>query len=144
MTTPTKPPTFRTGKICYMEIPATDAHQSAEFYKRVFGWKIRRRGDGSTAFDDTVNEVSGTWVLGRPPAAEPGLMVYIMVASAASAVEAVVSAGGEVVQPIDPHATEVVATFRDPAGNVIGIYQQPGLAETEARESSAAIRRSSS
>ena len=40
-------------------------------------------------------------------------------------------AGGEVVQPIDPHASEVTATFRDPAGNVIGLYQQPGLAETE-------------
>ena len=62
-------------------------------------------------------------------------MVYIMVASAARAVEAVISAGGEIVQPIDSHSTEVVATFRDPAGNVIGIYQQPGLAETEARES---------
>jgi uncharacterized protein len=144
MTTPTKPPTLRTGKICYIEIPATDVQQSAEFYKRAFGWQIRQRGDGSTAFDDTVNEVSGTWVPGRPPSAEPGLMVYIMVASAAAAVEAIVSAGGEVVHPVDPHANEVVAAFRDPGGNVIGIYQQPGLAETEARESSAATRRSRS
>jgi predicted enzyme related to lactoylglutathione lyase len=98
-----------------------------------FGWQIRQRDDGSTGFDDTVKEVSGTWVLGRHPAAEPGLMVYVMVASAAAAVEAVVSAGGEIVEPVDPHASEVVATFRDLAGNVIGIYQQPGLAETEAR-----------
>ena len=142
--TPTKAPTYRTGKICYIEIPATDVDQSAEFYKRAFGWQIRRRGDGSTAFDDTVNEVSGTWVVGRPPAAEPGLMVYIMVASAADAVKAVVSAGGEIVQPVDAHAREVVATFRDPTGNVLGIYQQPGLAESEARESTASIRRSSS
>ncbi len=143
MTRPVKPPTYRTGKICYIEIPATDVHQSAGFYQRAFGWQIRQRSDGSTAFDDTVNEVSGTWVLGRPAAAEPGLIVYIMVASAAAAVEAVVSAGGEIVEPVDPHAREVVATFRDPAGNVIGIYQQPGLAEAEARESSAAIGRSS-
>jgi len=64
-------------------------------------------------------------------AAEPGLMIYIMVASAAVAVEAVVSAGGEIVEPVNPHAREVVATFRDPAGNLIGIYQQPGLAEAE-------------
>ncbi len=81
-----KPPTLGTGKICYIEIPATDVHQSAEFYKRAFGWQIRQRGDGSTAFNDTVNEVSGAWVLGRPAATEPGLMVYIMVASAAAAV----------------------------------------------------------
>jgi len=71
-------------------------------------------------------------------------MVYIMVASAPAALDAVVSAGGEIVQPVIPDAREVVATFRDPAGNVIGIYQQPGLAETEARESSAAIPRSPS
>jgi predicted enzyme related to lactoylglutathione lyase len=136
MSTQTRPPTYRTGKICYLEIPATDIRQSAEFYQRAFGWQIRQRGDGSTAFDDTVNEVSGTWVRGRPPAAEPGLMVYVMVASAAAAIEAVVSAGGELVERVHPHTREVVATFRDPAGNVLGIYQQPGLAETEARESS--------
>jgi predicted enzyme related to lactoylglutathione lyase len=105
---------------------------SAEFYERAFGWQIRRRGDGSTAFDDTVNQVSGTWVLERAPASEPGLMVYIMVASAAAAVDAVVAAGGEIVKPVDPSASEVLATFRDPGGNVLGIYQQPGLAETEA------------
>jgi predicted enzyme related to lactoylglutathione lyase len=143
MTETGKTPTYRTGKICYIEIPARDVQESAEFYRRAFGWQTRQRGDGSTAFDDTVNEVSGTWVLGRPAAAQPGLMVYIMVGSAAAAVEAVVSAGGEIVKPVDPTAHEVVATFRDPAGNLIGIYQQPGLAEAEARESFVAIRRKS-
>jgi uncharacterized protein len=132
MSTAVKAPTYRTGKICYIEIPAKDTKESAEFYQRAFGWQTRERGDGSTAFDDTVNEVSGTWVLGRPVAAEPGLMIYIMVASAAKAVQAIRSAGGEIVHPVDPQAREVVATFRDPAGNLIGIYQQPGLAESEA------------
>src|SRR4029077_1007771 len=75
MTTLVEPPTYRTGKICYIEIPAKDHQESAEFYRRAFGWQTRQRGDGSTAFDDTVNEVSGTWVVGRPIAAEPGLMV---------------------------------------------------------------------
>jgi predicted enzyme related to lactoylglutathione lyase len=143
MSTTVEEPTYRTGKICYIEIPATDIQQSAEFYRRAFGWQTQQRGDGSTAFDDTVNAVSGTWVLGRPVAADPGLMVYIMVASAAKAVEAVIDAGGEIVHQVDPSAREVVATFRDPAGNLIGIYQQPGLAEAEARESSAAVHRSS-
>jgi predicted enzyme related to lactoylglutathione lyase len=138
MATRATAPSYRTGKICYIEIPTKDIQQSAEFYQRAFGWQTRRRGDGSTAFDDTVNEVSGTWVLGRPIAAEPGLMVYIMVGNAAAAVDAIVSAGGEMVKPVDPKAREVVATFRDPAGNLIGIYQQPGLAETEAREPTAA------
>src|SRR6266446_6303452 len=125
------PPTFANGKICYIEIPSTDIARSADFYQRVFGWHIRKRGDGSTAFDDTVSEVSGTWVTGRSVATRPGLMVYIMVASAAKAVGAVVAAGGEIVEPVNPNGHEVVATFRDPAGNLMGIYQQPGLAEAE-------------
>jgi predicted enzyme related to lactoylglutathione lyase len=119
------PPTFANGKICYIEMPATDVKQSAEFYKRVFGWNIRKRGDGSVAFDDGVGEVSGTWVSGRPPASTPGLLFYVMVDSVAKTAEAVVAAGGQIVQPIGADAPEITARFRDPAGNVIGLYQQP-------------------
>jgi uncharacterized protein len=119
------PPTFANGKICYIEIPATDTTRSAEFYRRVFGWNIRKRGDGSLAFDDGVGEVSGTWVTGRPPSTMPGLMIYIMVDSVATTVDALLAAGGEIVQPIGADAPEITARFRDPGGNVIGLYQQP-------------------
>jgi hypothetical protein len=133
MSTPEPSPNYQTGKICYIEIPATDISQSAQFYQQVFGWHTRQRNDGSTAFDDTVGAVSGTWVSGRPPSNEPGLLVYIMVASAAATIETIIAAGGEIVQPVNPDEHEVFAFFRDPAGNILGIYQQPGLAETEAR-----------
>ncbi len=120
------PPTFANGKICYIEMPATDIEASAEFYRQVFGWNIRRRGDGSTAFDDGVGEVGGTWVLGRPPAAAPGLLVYVMVDDVAATVDTIVRHGGAIVQPIGADAPEITARFRDPAGNVIGLYQQRG------------------
>src|SRR5438034_971975 len=58
-------PTPTNGKICYIEMPATDIRRSAEFYEKVFGWRIRKRGDGATAFDDTTGQVSGSWVAGR-------------------------------------------------------------------------------
>lgn len=117
------PPTFGNGKICYLEIPATDIARSADFYERVFGWRIRRRGDGSTAFDDGVGEVSGAWVLGRPPSPDPGILVHIMVDDAAATVEAVLAKGCEIVQPIGAELPEITARFRDPGGNVLGIYQ---------------------
>jgi predicted enzyme related to lactoylglutathione lyase len=117
-------PTFANGKICYIEMPATDVARSADFYKRVFGWSVRKRGDGSTAFDDTVGEVSGTWVLGRPPSPKPGLLFYVMVDSVAATIDAIVAHGGEIVQPIGADAPEITARFSDPAGNVIGLFQQ--------------------
>jgi uncharacterized protein len=131
-------PLYRTGKICYIEMPATDIRASADFYVNVFGWGVRERSDGSVGFDDTVGGVSGTWVLDRPPATEPRLTVHIMVADMNRTIAAIESAGGAIVLPVDPNAHEVFAHFRDPAGNVLGIYQQPGLAEQEAREPAAA------
>ena len=119
-------PTLSNGKICYLEIPAIDVRRSAAFYKNVFRWQLRERGDGRVAFDDGVNEVSGTWVLGRPPSPEPGLLLYIMVDSVASTVDSVLANGGEIVQPIGMDAPEITARFRDPAGNVLGLFQERG------------------
>jgi uncharacterized protein len=113
------------GKICYIEIPATDIQRSAEFYEKVFGWQTRKRGDGNTAFDDTTGQVSGTWVVGRSPATEPGLLLYIMVDSVAKTVDAVLASGGEIAQPLCADSPEIIALFRDPAGNVLGLYQEP-------------------
>jgi predicted enzyme related to lactoylglutathione lyase len=124
------PPTLANGKICYIEIPAADIGRSGEFYRQVFGWNIRQRGDGHTAFDDTTGQVSGTWVLGRAPASAPGLLVYIMVDSVAATLDAVVASGGRIVQPIGADAPEITARFHDPAGNVIGLYQQPAQRTT--------------
>jgi predicted enzyme related to lactoylglutathione lyase len=121
------PPTLANGKICFLQIPTTDIARSADFYKCVFGWKIRQREDGRIAFDDGVGEVSGEWVLGRPPSSAPGLLVYIMVDNVAATVEVILANGGEIVQAIGGDAPEITARFRDPGGNVLGIYQEPAV-----------------
>ena len=59
------------GKICYVELPAIDVARSAAFYATAFGWKMRRRGDGQTAFDDSTGAVSGAFVLDRAAAGPP-------------------------------------------------------------------------
>jgi predicted enzyme related to lactoylglutathione lyase len=120
------PPSLANGKVCYVEIPATDVERSAAFYAAVFGWAVRTRGDGATAFDDPTGEVSGAWVTGRPPAGEPGLLVYVWCDDVAETIEAAVANGGELVQPIGGDPGETTARVRDPAGNVIGLYQEPG------------------
>ncbi len=118
-------PTLGNGKICYIEIPSIDIEGSSSFYQRVFGWHIRTRGNGSIAFDDGIGEVSGTWVLGRKPSPEPGLLIYIMVDNAQAAVNAVIANGGKIVQSIGMDAPEITALFSDPFGNVLGLYQHP-------------------
>lgn len=112
-----------TGKLYYVELPATDIARSAAFYRDVFGWTIRTRGDGATSFDDRAGHVSGTWTTEGPPADQPGFLLYVSVTDAAAASEAIEAAGGSIVKTADLAAVDIVATFRDPAGNLLGIHQ---------------------
>ena len=116
------------GKICYLEIPARDPESSAAFYREVFGWTIRQRSHGEIAFDDGVGEVSGMWVTDRTPTlgGQLGILVHIMVDDAEVTVARILQHGGEITQPLGQQAPEITAHFRDPGGNVLGIYQHRG------------------
>jgi predicted enzyme related to lactoylglutathione lyase len=119
------PPTFGNGKICYIEIPTSDIDRAANFYSTVFGWNVRKRSEGSTGFDDGVGEVSGSWVLGRPPGTSVGILIHIMVDSAEATVEKIVANGGVIIQEIGKEAPEITARFTDLDGNIFSIYQEP-------------------
>ena len=121
-----KDPTFGHGKICYIEIPAVNIDESATFYRTVFDWHVRKRGDGSVSFDDGVGQVSGAWILGLPPATNIGMLIHIMVDDAAATLEAIIANGGKMVQPIGMHAPEITARFSDTVGNIWGLYQHRG------------------
>jgi predicted enzyme related to lactoylglutathione lyase len=113
-------------RLCYLEIPALDAHQSANFYEQVFGWDIRGRDTGRPGFAYPSADVTGAWVTGRAISREPGLLPYIWVDHIDDTVSRITSQGGEIVEA--PHLMspggEWIARFRDPAGNVIGLYQE--------------------
>lgn len=117
-------PTFGNGKICYLEIPAINIDVAANFYKEVFGWHIRHRSDGKLAFDDIVNEVSGTWRTDRTPAITVTILTYIMVDDIYKTITAINLHGGIIVQPVGIDLPEITARFSDPAGNIFGLFQQ--------------------
>jgi predicted enzyme related to lactoylglutathione lyase len=116
---------FGHGKICYLEIPSSNIARSAAFFETIFNWKIRTGNDGSVAFDDGVNGVSGVWLLGRKPSTS-GIMISIMVDDAAAILELITANGGKVVTPIGRHFPEITASFTDPSGNLWSIYQHRG------------------
>lgn len=112
------------GKICYIELPAIDAQKSADFYSQIFGWKIRERGDGAIAFDSN-GDVSGSFDLDKKAVPHPGFIVSIMVDDIRATIERITAYGCEIVDPLGFHPTELIAHFRDPGGNLLGLYQEP-------------------
>ena len=122
----TTSPILANGKICYVELPAVDVEKSSLFYAKVFGWNIRTGSDGRLAFDDGIGEVSGTWVTGRQAATEQGLLLSIMVDNVDDTVKLLESLGSSIVNKINIGGDQFIAWFTDPAGNVLGIYQDSG------------------
>jgi uncharacterized protein len=114
------------GKICYLEIPANRAEDAATFYSRIFAWKVRQRGDGNLAFDDTGG-VSGTWVKEEDRTPDEHTQVYIMVDRITETLQQIAAAGGRVLTPrteIGP-GMGAFAAFADPVGNEFGLYEEP-------------------
>lgn len=114
---------FGNGRLSYIQIPATNVRESAEFYARAFGWIVRSGNDHHLSFTDATGDMIGAWVTGRVSSREPGVLPYIYVHGVDAAIARITAAGGAVVTPPYPEGDLWVATFRDPAGNVVGIWQ---------------------
>jgi predicted enzyme related to lactoylglutathione lyase len=54
------------------------------------------------------------------------VLIYLLVDGLLETIDAVVAQGGEIVQPAEFGEHGGMARFRDPAGNVFGLHQQPG------------------
>ncbi len=116
-------PVFRVGGISYLRIPAPDPQASAAFYEAVFGWKTRRDRD-DPAFEDGSGHVIGHFRADHAVAGEGGVRPYVFVDDLDATMEKIVAEGGEIVTDPYPEGDLWVALFRDPAGNVVGVWQQ--------------------
>lgn len=112
------------GGLTYLHLPAVDVQQSATFYEQVFGWKVERRSAYRASFTDGTGHLIGAWVTDLAMAREPGLLPYIYVDHIDDTIQQIEALGGQVVKAPYPEGNLWVATFRDPAGNVIGIWQE--------------------
>lgn len=114
---------FRSGGISYLRIPATDPQASAEFYRDVFGWSVHT-DRAEPSFEDGTGHVIGHFLSNQAVAGEAGVRPYVFVDDIDAMLLRVRAAGGAVVEQPYPEGDLWVATFRDPAGNVIGIWQK--------------------
>lgn len=115
-------PVFRRGGISYLRWPATDPDASAVFYEEVFSWKVRR-GRPDPAFEDGTGHVIGHFRSDHAVAGEDGVRPYVFVENLDEALETIRARGCEVVEEPYPEGDLWVALFRDPGGNVVGVWQ---------------------
>lgn len=115
----------RHGKLSYLQVPAPDPMALGRFYTAVFGWEVGDRPE-HVSFRDASGELLGAFVPDLAPAAEPGFLPYIYVEGLEAVVSRIEANGGVIVRAPYPEENLLVATFRDPAGNVAGIWEARG------------------
>jgi len=117
-----EPSVFRPGGVSYLRIPAPEPVAAARFYEEVFGWSTRGTAE-QPGFTDASGHVIGHFVHNQQPVGEDGVRPYVYVERVDEVLAAIASHGGQTVTEPYPEGDLWVATFRDPAGNVVGIWQ---------------------
>ena len=107
---------FVRGQLVYLQIPAVDVTASARFYERVLGWRVDPPGSGFEA-----PGLIGQWITDRPSAPDSGPVMWIAVDDLARTLTEAARAGGALRQEPTPDGPRVLASFSDPAGNLVGI-----------------------
>jgi uncharacterized protein len=121
---------FRVGGISYLWMPTDDPQATAAFYVSVFGWNIDT-DRAEPSFEDGSGHVIGHFVSDLAVAGEGGIRPYVYVEDVDATLARAVGAGGAVVDERYAEGDLWVATFRDPAGNVIGVWQHADTGRDE-------------
>jgi predicted enzyme related to lactoylglutathione lyase len=110
---------YPSGVPCWIDTTHPDAPAAAEFYGPLFGWDFRTV-DGRLIAARDGRDVAGI----GGSAGAPAWTTYVRVDSADDAIAAVRDAGGTVLaEPADVGTAGRAATFADPAGAVLGLWQ---------------------
>jgi predicted enzyme related to lactoylglutathione lyase len=120
--------------VVHFEIIGRDPAKLRSFYGRAFGWEFDTSSPvapsvsekGQYGFLDRITTPDGTGIpggIGGGPEHRPQAVFYVGVPDVAAALEKAESLGAKRVMGPEknPGAPLVVAHFRDPEGNVIGL-----------------------
>jgi PhnB protein len=106
------------GQLCYLQIPATDVPTSARFYERVFGWQVDPPESGFEA-----PSLIGQWITDRPATPDAGPVGWFLVADIRRTLSEAEQAGAALREGPTPDGPRWLASFSDPAGNLVGLAQ---------------------
>jgi predicted enzyme related to lactoylglutathione lyase len=119
------------NRVTHFEIPCDNPEKTVEFFQNVFGWTFQQFGNEPywLAFTGKEGEpgINGAIMKKRDPA-QP-LVNSIQVESIDASLEAINKLGGTVVVPKMPvPGMGWLAYFKDPDGNIHGVFQNDAAA----------------
>ncbi len=124
--------TNMSNRVVHFEIPCDKPEQTMEFFTKVFDWKFQQYGDEgywlATTGDEKSHGINGAIMKKRDP--NQPVVNAIDVANIDSTIGNIEKAGGTIVVPKMAIPTMGwVAYFKDPDGNIHGVFETNGTAK---------------
>ena len=118
------------GDWCHIEFLTGDVERSKRFYAEVFGWQFEDIPGADyvnvrTSEDGIGGGIGGlAQATGMAPPATQGVVSYLLATDIDATLTAIERAGGSIVIPrTDVMGMGEFAHFRDPDGNLIGLWR---------------------
>ena len=122
------------GRVVHFEVPFDDGDRARGFYKEIFGWQLQTLPEmgGYTLVTSGPSGDTGPTepgfinggMLSREQAATPGPVVVVDVDSIEESLERIGALGGSTVVGRTPVGDMgFAAYFKDPEGNVVGLWE---------------------
>jgi predicted enzyme related to lactoylglutathione lyase len=118
------------GDWCHIDVVAGDRARAQKFYGKVFGWRFEDIPGADyinvrTSENGIESGIGGlAQATGAAAPAPNGVVPYILAPDMDATIAAVEAAGGEIVIPrTDVMGMGEFAHFRDPDGNLIGLWR---------------------
>ena len=116
----------------WVEIRTEDIEKTARFYESLFGWKITKKETGEgldvwlfdTGGKPRIQNLRRGGILAMPKGAPPGIVVYVLVDDIDATLMRVRNLGGLVISHKDRVGGGCGAFFKDPSGNLFGLYEE--------------------
>ena len=120
------------NRVVHFEIPCNEPEKTMAFFKTVFGWNFQQFGPEAywiaITGDEKTPGINGAVMKKKDPA-QP-LVNSFNVENLDTTVKSIEKAGGQVVVPKTAIPTVgYLAYFKDPDGNIHGIWQQDASAK---------------
>jgi uncharacterized protein len=107
------------ARISYVELPVKQVAETRDFYAKAFGWAFTDFGPDYAA---TTGGDVDLGINGSDDQAIAQLLPIVEVQDLEAALGSVTAAGGEITVPIFAFPGGRRFHFRDPAGNVLGVF----------------------
>lgn len=110
--------------IAHVEIPSSNMNQTKDFFSKVFGWEFKPFGSGYMLFNNHKGIMVGIRQVEKVNSGD-STVFHINVNNIDEIMTSVKSNGGSVFKEksVIP-AMGWYALFKDPQGNIIGLYQK--------------------